>query len=585
MTETPARASRFLVVVAPDLAAQFHPKLNPGVELEVVRAGSDKKLWWLGACGHDWDASPAKRVSGQGCPYCAGKRILVGFNDLATRFPAVAAEWHTERNGELLSTAVTQNSGTRIWWIDSFGHEWEASVNNRTHDTGCPYCSNTRVLPGFNDPRTRFPELAVEWHPSRNDRSPSEVAPTSGSKAWWICPKGHEWRATIGNRAYGNGCPVCKVPRGEEFAAEKRRRRAEGRPVKKRAADPTRVSQALVPGQNDMATTHPAPAAEFDLVKNAPFIPSTVVAGTGRRLWWRCLKGHEWAATGNSRTSNGTGCPICAGQRILDGFNDLATLRPDIAAEWHPTRNSGRSASDVTVSNGTKAWWLGTCGHEWEAAVSSRTGQGSGCPTCANQRTLPGFNDLATLQPGVAATWHPTKNGDLTPQVNQYSNISRWWLCDFGHEWRSTVNNRSHGQACPFCTEGGGFNPGRPGLVYFLRHRELAAFKVGITNTGTNRLDKFRATGWEVLNLEPFEDGRHAAAVEGAIKRWWRVERGLPMWLGPKDMPRTGGWTETVSSDELTAKECVDRIRSEAALVRQLVGLESHTATPVSNPA
>lgn len=570
-TSKAPRGSRLLAVVAPELAGQFVAERNAGIDLAALSAGSAKKVWWVGLCGHEWESSPYNRLRGQGCPFCAGARVLAGFNDLATLRPDLAAEWHPIKNGGVFPSAVSRSSGKKAWWIDSLGHEWETNISGRANGSGCPFCAGVKLLPGFNDLATKLPDLAAQWHPTRNDVTASGVPPMSGSKAWWLCPDGHEWFATIRNRANGNGCPVCKVPRGEEFAAEKRRRRAEGKPARKRVVDPDRVSQGLVPGHNDMATTHPNLVGEFHPFKNAPFTPSTVVAGTGKKIWWQCPHGHEWETTGNSRASSGTGCPTCAGQRILVGYNDLATVRPDLAAEWHATKNNDRRPSEVTISNGKKAWWLADCGHEWEAVVSSRTGQGVGCPVCSNHKTLAGYNDLATRQPRVARSWHPIKNDGVTPShINQYSNSMRWWLCEEGHEWESTVNNRSHGQGCPFCSEGGGFNRGKPGYVYFLEHRTFRSFKVGITNVGTHRLDHFKGDGWTVLNLELFSDGSHALAVEGAIKRWWRVDLGLAMWLGPDDMMRTGGWTETVNSDELTALECIARIRSEAELVRNV---------------
>ncbi|MBF4606436.1 hypothetical protein [Curtobacterium sp. VKM Ac-1393] len=82
------------------------------------------------------------------------------------------------------------------------------------------------------------------------------------------------------------------------------------------------------------------------------------------------------------------------------------------------------------------------------------------------------------------------------------------------------------------------------------------------------RLDLFQIEGWTILNLEWFQVGADALKVEAAIKRWWRKDLGLPMWLGPLDMARTSGWTETISSDELTARECIERIRREAAALR-----------------
>lgn len=82
---------------------------------------------------------------------CAGKRVQVGVNDLASTHPVIAEQWPRERNGDLLPTGVTAGSSKRCWWIDQFGHEWEAQVSNHANSTGCPYCAHQLVLAGFND--------------------------------------------------------------------------------------------------------------------------------------------------------------------------------------------------------------------------------------------------------------------------------------------------------------------------------------------------------------------------------------------------------------------------------------------------
>jgi hypothetical protein len=453
---------------------------------------------------------------------------------LAAAHPEIAAQWHPDRNGGLSPSDVSPGSGKRVWWLDTLGHEWQATVNNRQNGTGCPYCSNTRVLQGFNDLESRRPAIAVDWHPALNGQlTPRDVAPHSAKKVWWRCPSGHDYQMTLGNRcSLGQGCPVC-------------------------------AGQRVLPGLNDMATTAPTLAAQWHPTLNAPLTPRDVFRSTAKRFWWLDGLGHEWEASANER-SNGLGCPYCSGQRILIGFNDLATRRPDLAAEWHPSRNQDRAATAVTVMNGTRAWWrCSTCAHEWGAIVSSRSA-GSGCPACAGQTVRAGVNDLVSQRPAVALSWHPTRNGaDEPSRIAVFSNRQFWWQCSSGHEWLSTVNNRSHGQGCPVCADRGGFNPGRPGYVYFLEHIPMRAFKVGITNVGTNRLAMFESAGWTIVNLELFDKGHDAAAVERAIKSWWRRDLGLPAFLGAPEMPTTGGWTETVDSTALTSRECIERIQSE----------------------
>ena len=148
------------------------------------------------------------------------------------------------------------------------------------------------------------------------------------------------------------------------------------------------------------------------------------------------------------------GCPICAGQRTLPGENDLATLRPDLAAEWHPSKNKKLKPSDCTISSGRRVWWRCKEGHEWQSVVSARTGKDNcGCPYCYGRYAIPGVNDLETVNPVLAREWNTDKNNGLQPsQVMPYTNRKVWWLCQKGHEWQSTPNDRVAGYNCPYCS-------------------------------------------------------------------------------------------------------------------------------------
>lgn len=85
----------------------------------------------------------------------------------------------------------------------------------------------------------------------------------------------------------------------------------------------------------------------------------------------------------------GQGCPYCAGKKILIGFNDLQSQYPEIAAEWHPTNNGDLKPTDVMSGSNKKVWWLGKCGHEWQAAISARCKSRQGCPLCFQQKKSP----------------------------------------------------------------------------------------------------------------------------------------------------------------------------------------------------
>ena len=208
----------------------------------------------------------------------------------------------------------------------------------------------------------------------------------------------------------------------------------------------------LIIGQNDLATVNPDLASEWHPTKNGLLLPSQVGAGTKRKVWWKCHLGHEWEASVSSR-NKGSGCPYCAGQRAISGVNDLSTVNPGLAAEWHPNKNGPLYPNQIMPKSSRKVWWLGKCGHEWEATVANRK-SGNGCPFCSGRKILKGFNDLATVNSKLAAEWHPTKNGDLSPdQVTAGSGKKVWWVCSkCGNEWKAVISNRSQGSNCPLCS-------------------------------------------------------------------------------------------------------------------------------------
>ena len=116
-------------------------------------------------------------------------------------------------------------------------------------------------------------------------------------------------------------------------------------------------------------------------------MPEDFSSNSNKQVWWVCEKGHEWQAQINSR-SRGTGCPICAGKKVLAGYNDLATKRPDIAEQWHPTKNGELTAQDFTAGSEKKVWWVcSKCGYEWEAQINNRTSTKYAlCPMCRKKK-------------------------------------------------------------------------------------------------------------------------------------------------------------------------------------------------------
>ena len=181
-----------------------------GFDPTKLTCGSHKKVWWLGKCGHEWEAQINSRDSGRGCPICAGKLIIDGINDLSSKYPEIALEWHPTKNEALSPDKIAPKSNKSVWWMCCRGHEWKAKIEDRANGAGCPYCSHRRVAQRETDLATVNPKLAEEWHPTKNDTlSPSNVSQYSSKVVWWLGKCGHEWQASIGNRANGTGCPIC----------------------------------------------------------------------------------------------------------------------------------------------------------------------------------------------------------------------------------------------------------------------------------------------------------------------------------------------------------------------------------------
>lgn len=205
-------------------------------DISEVSQGSGYRARWR--CRHDgrhrWEASVKNRVKGSGCPYCAGRKVLSGVDDISTTHPHLAEEWSPENTTS--PEEVSAGSSRKVRWTCSAegSHRWEATVYNRVQGSGCPYCAGQRAVAGVDDLSSLHPELAAQWS-EENASSPSQVLPMSSRKVQWVCEKDapHQWEAVVSSRVQGSGCPYC-------------------------------TGQRAVTGVNDLATTHPQLASEWD---------------------------------------------------------------------------------------------------------------------------------------------------------------------------------------------------------------------------------------------------------------------------------------------------------------------------------
>ena len=209
--------------------------------------------------------------------------------------------------------------------------------------------------------------------------------------------------------------------------------------------------------------------SEWNYEKNGNLKPEQITSGSHKIVWWKCKKNHEYEMSVKQKTYGQT-CPYCCNRRVLVGYNDLQTTNPNIAKEWHPTKNGNLTSQQVTHGSGKKVWWqCSKCGYEWKTSVLNRT-KGRNCPLCSNKVVVYGKNDLATTHPEIAKEWHPTKNNNLKPE--QFSHGSRekiWWKCPFGHEYESTIANRTNGTNCPICNIGRQTSFAEQAVFYYVK--------------------------------------------------------------------------------------------------------------------
>jgi hypothetical protein len=405
----------------PHLVAEFHATKNEGFSPSDIQAGTGRKIWWTcSACGRDWLARGADRAKGSGCPDCA--RANWTPSGKVSDIPELVAQWHPTKNGDLKPENVSSGSGKKVWWKCPEGpdHEWPAIVTNRSRGRGCPYCGGKVV--SVTNSLTRFPDLVAQWHPTKNgDVTPDQVVAGTNKIFWWKCSKGpdHEWKAVCASRVNGSGCPYC-------------------------AHQKVSVTNSLARFPNLVTQWHPT--------KNGNLTPDQVISGTSHKVWWKCPKGpdHEWHERVAERMK-GLGCPCCSNRKasVTNNFTNY----PELAAQWHPTKNGGLRPEDLAARTTKKIWWKCPKGsdHEWQASGLKRV-HGRGCPYCAG-REVSETNRLSNY-PDLVAQWHPTKNGDLTPDdVVAGSTLVVWWKCPEGsdHEWPARIFKRVRGRGCRCC--------------------------------------------------------------------------------------------------------------------------------------
>ena len=482
----------------PDLLTLWDYSKNGDITPLGVTPGSSKKVWWKCQLGHSWQATVTAVANGAGCPVCAGPKVLAGFNDLATVNPELAGEWNTEKNGALTPQQVMQGSSReKVWWCCPWGHEYQATIANRSRGSGCPICNKERktsfpeqaiwyylkrgttalnryLLNGETEIDVYLPELKIGIEYDGNYFHESETAKKREARKNDVVEKAgvrllrvKEFTGTYEMVSSGD-IICCRHTASYDYLADIIKRLTDriyeisGVQISAEVdiqRDGSAIYARYIEGrkENSLAARNPTLAAEWHPEKNGTLRPEMVSYSSAKAVWWRGQCGHEWRSSIDNR-NRGNGCPVCAGFQILVGFNDLATTYPELCKEWISAKNGALSPEQVTRGSRKKVWWVCAKGHEYEATVANRV-NGRGCPVCSlDRRTLARRinrivkdGSLAQTHPALAAEWATALNELRPEEVTRGSDRKVWWICGKGHTYAATVANRTHGRGCPIC--------------------------------------------------------------------------------------------------------------------------------------
>lgn len=211
-------------IIETELIGEWDYAKNQAEELDPskVTIGSGKRAWWIcSQCNHSWNAMVNSRQL-HNCPQCANRKRSAIFSEpLHVTHPEFRAIWSIDKNQKLFNEIFT-NSITKFWWKCPQNHFYFKSPQWLIRGYFCPYCENKikKLLSGFNDLETLYPEVAKQWNSERNSFPASKIRHTvSHQTYWWKCNKGHEWMASPRNRTVMKSqCPECssKMGRGEK---------------------------------------------------------------------------------------------------------------------------------------------------------------------------------------------------------------------------------------------------------------------------------------------------------------------------------------------------------------------------------
>lgn len=481
----------------PHIASEWHWEKNFPLTPDQIFKASSKAVFWKCKKGHEWPAKVGNRTrQNSGCPYCGNKKVLTGYNDLQTINPTVALDWDYEENNSNPKQILYSSTKRVAWNCQICGHKWPARVVDRHKGSGCPKCKN--------EYHSSFPEQAIAYYLSQQFEilqnhkigemeidvylPEYKIAIEYDGKYYHGFERSH--RREEEKRIFLNeaGIFLINVKEGDKDMIDGSiiwchyHRSYNFIPILIRNLliviegiseihatvnvdlknDYSKILSNYIAVQKDksLAKVYPELTLLWDTDANGGLSPVQISYGSDRTYYWKCGKGHRWP----ERIANlvrGDRCPYCSGHKA-SADNNLLVTYPEIAGEWHPTKNGNLSPKDVTPRSNKEVYWIcSVCGNEYEKSIDKRTSRNQGCRICGKKRMvatqtydkIAKQGSLLDNYPEVAKLWHPVKNGEMGPEnVLAGSHNEAWWICfNCGHEYPKEIRQKIKYPRCPKC--------------------------------------------------------------------------------------------------------------------------------------
>lgn len=443
----------------------------------------------------------------------------------------------------------------------SCSHKFRIKLNNyrtrykETPPNGCPKCLKRPV---------RTDETAALREMQEAGLTPLEPFSKVIAKWKYRCNKcSNESVTSLHKVRQGNGCPYCAGVKVDLKIVLKTMERAGLEPLEPYKGSNVKWRVRHKTCGNDVVTTwheinsgsggcgicrytkaseklRIPEAQAIQIMREAGGEPLEPYINSHRKWKTRCLKCNFISSPMLSNVKKGQGVcmncrpksPVVTEQKALDFVSSKGLLPVE-------TYKSAQSRWKLKCKN---------CGKTDSYVYSWMKSQNYGCVYCSRHKVDP----IDALRKFRSMGFEP-----LGPYISARKGIKvRCLNCN--KTYTKTFDTLQSGRGCKYC-QTAAMHLLAPAYFYIIKHEELQALKVGISNTDrrTDRIKAHEKEGWLLLYRQDVDTGELAFELEKQVLAWIRQERKLGIYLIKEQMPQ-GGWTETFDAEELSLIEVRD---------------------------